>query len=52
MVVADLLAPLDVAGMMLTLDALHTTKKPPDTSQFRAQTGQPATLPGPWGMPR
>ena len=23
----DLLAPLDVAGMMLTLDALHTTKK-------------------------
>lgn len=26
-VVADLLAPLDVAGMMLTLDALHTTKK-------------------------
>jgi predicted transposase YbfD/YdcC len=26
-VIADLLAPLDVAGMMLTLDALHTTKK-------------------------
>lgn len=26
-VVADLLAPLDVAGMLLTLDALHTTKK-------------------------
>jgi predicted transposase YbfD/YdcC len=26
-VVADLLAPLDVAGMVLTLDALHTTKK-------------------------
>ena len=26
-VTADLLAPLDVAGMVLTLDALHTTKK-------------------------
>ncbi|MBA2707046.1 MAG: ISAs1 family transposase [Gemmatimonadaceae bacterium] len=26
-VVADLLAPLDVAGMLLTLDALHTSKK-------------------------
>ncbi|MGH7511072.1 MAG: ISAs1 family transposase [Gemmatimonadales bacterium] len=26
-VVAGLLAPLDVAGMLLTLDALHTTKK-------------------------
>jgi len=26
-VIADLLTPLDVAGMMLTLDALHTTKK-------------------------
>jgi predicted transposase YbfD/YdcC len=26
-VVGDLLAPLDVAGMVLTLDALHTTKK-------------------------
>lgn len=26
-VVHDLLAPLDVAGMVLTLDALHTTKK-------------------------
>ena len=26
-VIADLLAPLDVAGMMLTLDALHTTRK-------------------------
>jgi predicted transposase YbfD/YdcC len=26
-VIADLLAPLDVAGMLLTLDALHTTKK-------------------------
>ena len=26
-VIADLLAPLDVAGVMLTLDALHTTKK-------------------------
>ena len=26
-VVADLLTPLDVAGMLLTLDALHTTKK-------------------------
>lgn len=26
-VVDDLLTPLDVAGMMLTLDALHTTKK-------------------------
>lgn len=26
-VIADLLAPLDVAGMMLTLDALHTSKK-------------------------
>lgn len=26
-VIADLLAPLDVAGMMLTLDALHTNKK-------------------------
>jgi len=26
-VTADLLAPLDVAGMLLTLDALHTTKK-------------------------
>jgi hypothetical protein len=26
-VIADLLAPLDVAGMMLTLDALHATKK-------------------------
>jgi predicted transposase YbfD/YdcC len=26
-VVADLLAPLHVAGMMLTLDALHTTRK-------------------------
>ena len=26
-VIAGLLAPLDVAGMMLTLDALHTTKK-------------------------
>jgi predicted transposase YbfD/YdcC len=25
--IADLLAPLDMAGMMLTLDALHTTKK-------------------------
>ena len=28
-VIADLLTPLDVAGMMLTLDALHTTRKPP-----------------------
>jgi predicted transposase YbfD/YdcC len=26
-VIPDLLAPLDVAGMLLTLDALHTTKK-------------------------
>jgi predicted transposase YbfD/YdcC len=26
-VIADLLTPLDVAGMMLTLDALHTTRK-------------------------
>jgi predicted transposase YbfD/YdcC len=26
-VIADLLTPLDVAGMMITLDALHTTKK-------------------------
>lgn len=26
-VIADLLAPLDVAGMLLTLDALHTSKK-------------------------
>ncbi len=26
-VIADLLTPLDVAGMMLTLDALHTSKK-------------------------
>jgi len=26
-VIADLLTPLNVAGMMLTLDALHTTKK-------------------------
>jgi predicted transposase YbfD/YdcC len=26
-VIADLLAPLDVAGMMLTLDALHTSRK-------------------------
>jgi predicted transposase YbfD/YdcC len=26
-VVADLLAPLDVTGTLLTLDALHTTKK-------------------------
>jgi predicted transposase YbfD/YdcC len=26
-VIADLLAPLNVAGMLLTLDALHTTKK-------------------------
>jgi hypothetical protein len=26
-VTGDLLAPLDVAGMLLTLDALHTTKK-------------------------
>ncbi len=26
-VIAELLAPLDVAGMVLTLDALHTTKK-------------------------
>lgn len=26
-VIADLLGPLDVAGMLLTLDALHTTKK-------------------------
>jgi predicted transposase YbfD/YdcC len=26
-VTADLLAPLDVAGMVLTMDALHTTKK-------------------------
>ena len=26
-VIADLLTPLDVAGMMLTLDALHSTKK-------------------------
>lgn len=26
-VIGDLLAPLDVAGMMLTLDALHTSKK-------------------------
>ncbi|MEV0211960.1 ISAs1 family transposase [Micromonospora sp. NPDC050695] len=26
-VIAELLTPLDVAGMMLTLDALHTTKK-------------------------
>lgn len=26
-VTADLLTPLDVAGMLLTLDALHTTKK-------------------------
>lgn len=26
-VIPDLLAPLDVAGMMLTLDALHTSKK-------------------------
>jgi predicted transposase YbfD/YdcC len=26
-VIADLLTPLDVAGMLLTLDALHTTKK-------------------------
>jgi predicted transposase YbfD/YdcC len=26
-VVSDLLAPLDVAGMLLTLDALHTTRK-------------------------
>ena len=26
-VVADLLTPLEVAGMMITLDALHTTKK-------------------------
>jgi predicted transposase YbfD/YdcC len=26
-VIADLLTPLDVAGMMLTLDALHTMKK-------------------------
>jgi hypothetical protein len=26
-VVAELLAPLDVAGMLLILDALHTTKK-------------------------
>ncbi|MDM4723203.1 ISAs1 family transposase [Micromonospora sp. WMMA1363] len=26
-VIGDLLAPLDVAGMLLTLDALHTTKK-------------------------
>lgn len=26
-VIADLLRPLEVAGMMLTLDALHTTKK-------------------------
>ncbi len=26
-VIADLLTPLDVAGMMLTLDALHTTTK-------------------------
>lgn len=26
-VIADLLTPLDLAGMMLTLDALHTTKK-------------------------
>jgi predicted transposase YbfD/YdcC len=26
-VTSDLLAPLDVAGMVLTLDALHTTKK-------------------------
>jgi predicted transposase YbfD/YdcC len=26
-VTADLLAPLDMAGMLLTLDALHTTKK-------------------------
>lgn len=26
-VVADLLSPLDVAGMLLTLDALHTTRK-------------------------
>ncbi len=25
--IAELLTPLDVAGMMLTLDALHTTKK-------------------------
>jgi hypothetical protein len=26
-VIADLLTPLDVAGMMLTFDALHTTRK-------------------------
>jgi hypothetical protein len=26
-VFADLLTPLDVAGVMITLDALHTTKK-------------------------
>jgi predicted transposase YbfD/YdcC len=26
-VIGDLLAPLDVAGMLLTLDALHTTRK-------------------------
>lgn len=26
-VIADLLGPLDVAGMLLTMDALHTTKK-------------------------
>ncbi|ROO50729.1 IS4 family transposase [Micromonospora sp. Llam0] len=26
-VIGDLLAPLDMAGMLLTLDALHTTKK-------------------------
>ncbi len=28
-VIADLLTPLDVAAMMLTLDALHTSKKTP-----------------------
>ncbi|MFG3689642.1 hypothetical protein [Micromonospora sp. NPDC047740] len=28
-VIADLLAPLDVTGMMLTLDALHSSKETP-----------------------